>query len=145
MGLIVASPAQHHTHHTFYLHPTYRKSSFGFNYPHFNELKAVQQSRMETKRISWAFFPSFRLLEELQYRHIRFLAILFFSSGVSFLAFCVPQLLSEVLIPGPPGMLELSGVLAVADMLTGRIPAANNDRIQSPPLRDLLAYTLRVF
>lgn len=39
------------------------------------------------------------------------------------------QLLSEVLILGPPGMRELSGVLAV---LTGSFPAANNDPIQSP-------------
>lgn len=32
-------------------------------------------------------------------------------------------------------MQELSGVLAIVDMLTGRIPTANNDRIQSPLLR----------
>lgn len=39
------------------------------------------------------------------------------------------------------GKRELSGALAIADVLTGRIPAANNDRIQSLPLRNLLFYT----
>ena len=36
-----------------------------------------------------------------------------------------------------PGVLvpALSGGLAIVDMLTGRIPTANNDRIQSPLLR----------
>lgn len=60
--------------------------------------------------------------------------LLFLSSGGSSITWCLSQPLSEVLIPGPPGMWELSGVLAIVDVLAGMIPTANTDRV-SPILR----------
>lgn len=51
---------------------------------------------------------------------------------------------SFVSLCGVP-MWELSGAHAVSEVLTGTNPAAPNDKIQHPPLRDLLLDTFRLF
>ncbi len=91
-----------------------------------NELKTlpIQNNRM--------FSCDKGSIPSINQQTVNITLLLPFSSGGSFVTFSVSQPLSEVLIPGPPGMWELSGVLAILDMLTGRTPTANNDRIQSP-------------
>ena len=59
-----------------------------------------------------------------------------------FIMFYMSQLLSEVLILGPPRMRELSGVLT---MLTGRFPTSNNDPIQSVLRRGFAVLNIQFF